>query len=163
MSLRTWLLQTLARGRGSALAWVNGKFNLGDHPKGKACDCNHPDIQKIATLDFLVGNTDRHEGNLVRGTDGRFYAMDNGLSLPFTSTPSEFRSVPLNYASRGNRGGLIPKAIKDGVARLTNEKIQKILNKFGHKTISGVIERRDKILSSKTFKELNDEAASWMR
>jgi hypothetical protein len=40
------------------------------------------DAHRIAVLDYILGNTDRHNGNVLLGEDGRVYAIDNGLSLP---------------------------------------------------------------------------------
>jgi hypothetical protein len=38
--------------------------------------------ERMAVLDYVSGNTDRHWGNYLTGADGRLVAIDHGLSLP---------------------------------------------------------------------------------
>lgn len=145
------------KGRGSALGWVEGTFDIG---RGTDGDSNHKDVEKIATLDFLIGNTDRHRGNLIRGEDGRVYAMDNGLAFPNRNRPGEFRSLPLELVgSRYDKK--IPKSVKTGISRLTDAKIDKIMKKFPQKERDGVKFRRDRILGSTYYRDLHNEARTW--
>jgi hypothetical protein len=67
-------------GGGHAMAWVDGQEAIDiEDQYYKDISANHPDLHRIAALDFITGNVDRHQGNFMRGKDGRWYAIDNGL------------------------------------------------------------------------------------
>ncbi len=38
--------------------------------------------QQIAVLDYVIGNTDRHDGNYLTGPNGELVAIDHGYSFP---------------------------------------------------------------------------------
>ncbi len=40
------------------------------------------DSERLAVLDFLIGNTDRHEGNWLVSADGKLTGIDHGMSFP---------------------------------------------------------------------------------
>jgi hypothetical protein len=62
-------------GVGSLQDWVPGQ--------AKPLDGYDPvDRQRMAVLDYVTGNTDRHGGNWLSQIDGRPAAIDNGLSFP---------------------------------------------------------------------------------
>jgi uncharacterized repeat protein (TIGR03843 family) len=50
-------------------------FTLFDDP---AC---HPALRRLAAFDVVANSTDRKGGHIVRGPDGRIWAIDNGLSF----------------------------------------------------------------------------------
>jgi uncharacterized repeat protein (TIGR03843 family) len=50
-------------------------FSLFDEP------ANHPALRRLAAFDVVVNSTDRKGGHIVRDTDGRIWAIDNGLSF----------------------------------------------------------------------------------
>lgn len=53
--------------------------------KGFPLDAYAPgDIDRMAVLDYVCGNTDRHEDNYRSFDDGRPAAIDNGYSFPMT-------------------------------------------------------------------------------
>jgi hypothetical protein len=55
--------------------------------KGRPLDEYEPlDRQRMAVLDYVLGNLDRHDNNYRTQRDGRPAAIDNGLTLPETST-----------------------------------------------------------------------------
>ncbi len=41
----------------------------------------HDQLRRICVFDLLANNTDRKSGHCLLGTDGRIYAIDNGLSF----------------------------------------------------------------------------------
>lgn len=70
-------------GGGHAMAWVRGDEAADVEIQYlKDLRDGHPDLHRIAILDFICGNIDRHLGNFMKGHDGRYYAIDNGLCFP---------------------------------------------------------------------------------
>jgi 8-oxo-dGTP pyrophosphatase MutT (NUDIX family) len=47
---------------------------------------NPDDIRKVAIMDFLANNLDRHSGNLMLHKDGRVLAVDHSRSFQYTNT-----------------------------------------------------------------------------
>lgn len=46
------------------------------------------DVRRLAILDTIIGNDDRHEGNVIVSDVGVMYAIDHGLTFStYTSTP----------------------------------------------------------------------------
>ena len=60
--------------------------NYGDDPD--LYNADYRNVQRIALLDAVIGNADRHGGNLLDGEDGSVIAIDHGLSFPEASGPS---------------------------------------------------------------------------
>ena len=58
---------------GAIQAWVEGQ-----QPIELAVDR----LAAIAALDYIIGNTDRHRGNLIEAPDGTFWAIDHTASFP---------------------------------------------------------------------------------
>jgi uncharacterized repeat protein (TIGR03843 family) len=69
-------------------------------------------LQTICVFDLLANNTDRKSGHCLLGTDGRLYAIDNGLSF---HQEFKLRTVIWEYG-----GEAIPDALLDDVARLVD-------------------------------------------
>lgn len=83
---------------------------------------------RMVVFDLIIGNTDRHGGNLMRDPSGQLVAIDHGYSFPAPTTPSpgngtyggmtgdeasvmglqEFRSVAASWF-QVQRGGLDPE------------------------------------------------------
>jgi hypothetical protein len=62
----------------SAQEWVEGAENQPYTDK----DFDKPaDMQKLALMDSVLGNTDRHGGNLMRNPDGTLMLIDHGLTF----------------------------------------------------------------------------------
>jgi len=62
------------------------------------------DVIKIAVLDYIIGNTDRHCGNIFLTEEGRVAAIDNGLAFPDPNVEmggrgNQFKSVAVRMAS----------------------------------------------------------------
>lgn len=56
-------------------------------------DSNDARRRKMFLLDVLTGNTDRHEGNVIR-SHGKLWAIDNGYSFPDQVGENEFFFLP---------------------------------------------------------------------
>jgi len=65
-------------GIGSVQKWIEGAKTLLEDSTRKI---NEEDEIKIAVLDAITGQQDRHKGNYVVAEDGRGEAIDNGLSF----------------------------------------------------------------------------------
>jgi hypothetical protein len=81
-----------ALGAGSSQQFVSGKTVsewLKENPS--ILEKVPPDqVQKLFALDFILGNIDRHVGNIMISQDGSLHAIDNGLVL-FPDTQISFR------------------------------------------------------------------------
>jgi len=64
-------------GIGSVQAWVEKAGTVLETPGFP----NPEDLLKLALLDYLTGNQDRHKGNYLIDQEGGLYAIDNGLSF----------------------------------------------------------------------------------
>lgn len=60
--------------------WVVGNVAGAAGREKQAKALEHPDAEKIALLDYLTGNPDRHTGNWMITPAGRPVAIDNGLA-----------------------------------------------------------------------------------
>jgi len=146
-------------GEGHLVGWEDGevvyKYNkyYDDARKG------HTDLQRIAALDFIVGNTDRHQNNFMRGKDGHYYAIDDGLVFPRDSKLTE-DSFRCDIFGRMHLAQVSPQ-VKTEVERLTPEKITSIMKEGGffQEDIDGVIARREVFLGMKSFADGLDHRA----
>jgi hypothetical protein len=150
------------KGEGVVQAWVDGETLAG--LKREVADVagyenialaddyvlNHPDFQKMAALDYVFGNTDRHGGNYLIGRDGRIYAIDHNLAFPVVKkgeelTP-EFKSDPLARLADSRKG--VSREVFAGIEKLTPEVIRQTMkrNGFDERHIKGAVARRDKFL-----------------
>jgi hypothetical protein len=145
-------------GKGSALSWIKGKFNLGD----VAGDHDHKDLEKVGALDFLIGNTDRHGGNIIRGNDGRFYAPDNGLSFPADNDGGykRIRSEPIHMlgSSRRSDTTINPK-LKEAVQKFDEKRIRSAMKGMTEAEIGGVLRRRARLLAATKWTEIRSRIA----
>lgn len=136
-------------GPGHMMAWVDGKeaCELGRTPERDARN-DHPDMHRMAALDFITANTDRHYRNYMKGNDGRYYAIDNGLAFPKNSH-NRYLSEPQGYLM----GRPILDSVKKEVEKLTPDKITEIMREGGFKEedINGAIGRRNYLLNERTW------------
>ncbi len=71
---------------------------------------HHPRLLALAVLDVVVNSGDRKAGHCLLGTDGRVWAIDNGLSL---HAEPKLRTVIWDFGGRP-----VPEALVADVARL---------------------------------------------
>lgn len=67
---------------------------------------NHSELslgeaRALSLYDFVIGNTDRHTGNLVRAPGGRAVAIDNGLAFPSANSDVFGRYHVLEFHEKG--------------------------------------------------------------
>lgn len=122
------------------MAWCPGKTAGQDHDAYRRdSKANHPDLHRIAALDIITGNTDRHGNNFRLGGDGRWYAPDNGLAFPKDSDHNQFRGD----ISRELQGREIHPEVKKEINRLSADRIREIMNEsnFAKQDIDGAVAR----------------------
>jgi hypothetical protein len=141
-----------AGGEGHLMAWVDGKTASASSEYSVDARKGHIDLQRIAALDFIVGNTDRHNSNFMHGKDGRYYAIDDGLTFPKDSDLAEF-SFRCDMFNRMDGRAISPQ-VKDEVERLTPERITAIMRDggFHQEDIDGTIARREVFLGMAKFR-----------
>ncbi|WP_174526231.1 hypothetical protein [Micromonospora maritima] len=76
------LVPTTARWDGPHGAGSMQEFVENAHPGRPVTDYSLPERERMAVLDYISGNTDRHMGNYLTGPDGRLVAIDHGYSFP---------------------------------------------------------------------------------
>jgi hypothetical protein len=65
------------RGTGSLQEYVENST-----AGGRLNTFSPPERDRMAALDYIIGNSDRHPGNYLTGPDGRLVAIDHGASFP---------------------------------------------------------------------------------
>lgn len=137
------------------------------------------ELYKIDVFDFLIGNTDRHQGNYMfytRGAKkGRVIAIDNGYVFPRSSADidifgvDEFRSAPaLDYRSRKPElNKFLTKSQKnDLVEKLNSLDVEQLGRKYSLDVaeIEGLDKRRSlliKLIQDDNLHELFQHYGGW--
>ncbi|MFN8474326.1 MAG: SCO1664 family protein [Anaerolineae bacterium] len=73
-------------------------------------DTCQPEAQRIALFDIVVNNADRKAGHMLRGYDGRIWAIDHGIAF---HTDPKLRTVIWDFA-----GQPVPDDLLDDLERL---------------------------------------------
>ena len=137
--------------RGSAALWKEGQV-AGDIDEHKAFD-GIEDSRRAAIFDFVIGNSDRHNGNWVLNADGKIGLIDHNLA--FSGFPqSEF----IDRAQRPPNGILSPaKYIAPYLAK--KSQIADRLRKSGlaEEQIGDVLRRIDRAASAKSWRDVYDD------
>ncbi|MEH0938587.1 WXG100-like domain-containing protein [Micromonospora psammae] len=76
------LVPTTARWDGPHGSGSMQEFVENASPGRPVSDYSVPERERMAVLDYVSGNTDRHLGNYLTGPDGRLVAIDHGYSFP---------------------------------------------------------------------------------
>lgn len=71
------------------------------------------EFQQLCALDIVINNTDRKSGHCLLGTDGRIWAIDNGLAFHYEY---KLRTVIWDYADEP-----IPADIQDRLEQLVSD------------------------------------------
>ncbi|GAU66240.1 hypothetical protein SSP35_02_06100 [Streptomyces sp. NBRC 110611] len=58
-----------------------GRAQLGAGRTALLVHADHPRLRRLAVLDAVINNGDRKGGHLLPGADGRFYAIDHGVTF----------------------------------------------------------------------------------
>ncbi len=149
-------------GEGHLMAWVDGEEAIKVHGQYKIdAREGHPDLHRIAALDFITGQTDRHDKNFMRGKDGRYYAIDNGLAFPIDSKVYPYISYPHERIT----GQDIHPDVKEEIAKLTPAKIRSAMEKGGFKDedIEGAIARHAVLRSKDRWEKPDYSGFSWTK
>lgn len=110
------------------------------------------DMIKIAVLDYITGNTDRHSGNIFVTDDGNIMAIDNGLSFPdpdeeFRVNENEFKSI----AARIAKEQPIPDDVLERMGGIEEEEFKEVLHAYGMSAeAEGAWERLSVLLTTGT-------------
>jgi len=139
-------------GRGHTMAFVAGtdRAKLPREEWIKDLQDGHPDLHRIAALDFLCGNTDRHLDNFRKGSDGRYYSIDNGLDFPKDSLheeASDRQGAMQTLGEMGTPAANIPEKVLAEIGRWTPEIITKSMQESGFREIDikGAIGRMEEL------------------
>lgn len=91
------------------------------------------DLVKLAVLDLVIGNTDRHAGNFMVDKDNKLHAIDNGLAFPdkrgfFGKGGAELRSKPVGFlvGEGGNESEKETQAVVESVRPKLDDLLGKI-------------------------------------
>lgn len=119
-----------SQGGGHAQAWVDGEEADANTDRLLRHSMeNHPDLHRIAALDFITGILDRHEGNFMYGKDGRYYAIDSGLAFCRDQEMGLYNSAP----HRELHNAEIPEEVKKEINSISKETLTKIMKDAGFK------------------------------
>jgi len=128
-------------GEGHAQAWVEGTtvYEMGFDDFRDDAKAGHPDLHRLAALDVIIGNTDRHVANFMKGKDGRYYAIDNGLAFPEDTRSHEFRSTPYHNLE----GRKIPPEVVEEIRSLDEADIRAVMKdqRFPEIDVNGAVAR----------------------
>ena len=108
------------------------------------------DLQRMAVFDYISGNGDRHQNNLMVDPKGNLVAIDHGLCFPWAQNPGKvgrrgvdllddvdwhegggFRSEP--WRSLVDRGGRVDQDILDHLKTVTKDQVIGIMGAQGMK------------------------------
>lgn len=107
--------------RGSAQAVIPGTNWINASPEAKQKAIESGRISDLAALDYITGNTDRHNGNWMVTNDGEVYAIDNGYSFPEDNNQEELRSLPTSDLANSGR-----EVVNGDKVRLDDSTLEKI-------------------------------------
>lgn len=91
---------------GTAMRWIDGIKDGGDKFAAGGVKKQPARLTELAVFDFIIGNTDRHSGNLIVDNKGNLYPIDNGLTFP----ESRWRADKPEVSIGGNMSQFISKA-----------------------------------------------------
>lgn len=101
---------------------------------------HHAELSKIAVLDFLIRNSDRHGNNWLVSPDGKHRAIDNGMS--FSRQKNHF-DQGMSYVMDTVKGQALSAEVQAGLRQLTESP-----------QVLAALEKSFKVL-------LGDEDAGW--
>jgi hypothetical protein len=98
--------------------------------------------ERMAVLDYVTGNTDRHMGNYLTGKDGRLVAIDHGFAFP----TGEAHPIRSDFVSAYLNRSLSPKVIK-AVRAVDPQRVVDVLRASGLKddAIEGALRRLQEV------------------
>jgi len=174
---RTGVFQETARGRDSRnLRYNDPLYEISKHPGLLNDPKIKMQISDMQVLDFICGNTDRHDGNIIydmKKIDGEWKlagikGIDNDRTFGVTNTESLSKRTK-GYFTLPNDMKVIRKATAESVSKLSKEQLSIILKdlNFSEEVINSCWERtvemqncinnkRIAVIEDEEFKALNN-------
>jgi uncharacterized protein YukE len=124
-------------GPGSMQHWLDNAA-----PPGPVGQYDVLDQQRMAVLDYIAGNTDRHWENYLTGPDGRPVAIDNGMSFPtHGSDPIRSDFIAAHYNQP------LHQDILDQLSRVNPAQLEQDLLgiRLDRQSVDGVLQRLQEI------------------
>lgn len=122
---------------GSMQAWIEGGQSAyharralrdGLYEKGPHYDERlKQQADRMMVLDAVLNHADRHEGNVVLGSDGNLHAIDNGLSLE-PGFSSDLRSTHLIWTMGRDRSVRIPPDMRQRMEAVSSADLHTSVN-----------------------------------
>lgn len=130
----TPLVGTASAGRGDTVgalqAWVKGTPMM-DLPED--AKFTRDSAERMRVYDFVTGNSDRHDGNVLMGEGGKAMLIDHGLSFP-SGRPARFiqpmPAVPMHGEDLASHAGLLPST-REQIAKIDLPRLAKTLHDNG--------------------------------
>lgn len=105
---------------GSLQKWVETGRNIEDDPDMFVEQLNDDETWKAAIEDALIGNIDRHSGNILI-EDSRIWLIDHGFSFPSRAENHDNKSVILSRFVAKVWGKEIPRQYMSAMQRLKTQ------------------------------------------
>lgn len=110
-------------------------------------------FQRICAFDFVINNTDRKSGHCLLGTDGRIWAIDNGLSF---HEDFKLRTVVWDY-----EGQELPAEIRDDLWSFVERPIpQSVAAELTEREIGALMDRATTLATRGRF-PIDDNGRRW--
>lgn len=142
-------------GPGSAQAWVNARTGwkwLADGEYDYRRDLRNPWLHRLAALDFVTGQIDRHANNFIVDAERRVYAIDNGYAFPKEDDRKWF------WSNVGKRlvGDPVHPLVRAEIAAADPDAVASVLSgaTFREEEAAGVSKRLRELQSLKVWRKL---------
>jgi hypothetical protein len=120
-------------------------------------------VARAAAFDYLVGDTDRHEGNWMVRADGKLVLIDNGLSFAKYDNPSSGNYALLHRAKTQTMD--IPEELRGESLASKWAQVEAILNGWGFDDdeVLAVRGRLEDLTRHTNFRDLLDDPDSRLK
>lgn len=142
-------------GPGSAQAWVEARTAwrcIVDGEYDYRRDLRNPWLHRLAALDFVTGQIDRHANNFIVDAEKRVYAIDNGYAFPAEDDRKWF------WSNAGKRlvGTLVHPLVRAELAAADPDAVAASLEGFAFREgeAAGVEKRLRELRSLKVWRKL---------
>ncbi|HUU60679.1 MAG TPA: hypothetical protein VMZ50_14155 [Phycisphaerae bacterium] len=142
-------------GTGSVQAWVDAptaweSYKSGDYDWRE--DTKNPWLHRLAALDFVTGQIDRHANNWMMDAERRVYATDNGYAFPDGDDRKWFKSS----AGKALVGADIHPQVRAEVSAADPRDVEALLRAAGcgEGEVSGVTGRLRELRGLSAWKKL---------
>lgn len=142
-------------GPGSTQAWVDARTGwkwLADGEYDYRRDLRNPWLHRLAALDFVTGQIDRHANNFIVDAERRVYAIDNGYAFPAEDDRKWF------WSNVGKRlvGTPVHPLVRAEIAAADPDAVAASLESaaFREGEVAGVAKRLGELRSLKVWRKL---------